>query len=243
MQGMEIRDKIAIVTGASAGIGLATARLLTEQGVKVALVSRSRQKLEELSHQLPESVPIVTDVSKPEEIIEMVAHVKKHYGRIDILVNVAGQGYDAPIEATDLNTFHKVFDLDVVGPLVAMQQVIPMMKEQHAGAIVNISSGTALMVLPNTGAYSSLKRALAQLSLTAQEELKPFNIQVSVIYPYMTDTDFEKNTIKHGIIQEQEEEGDGPPFPPDPAELVAQKIMEAIITGQAEVYAHDWMKP
>src|SRR5207253_1933120 len=99
------------------------------------------------------------------------------------LINNAGQGYDAMIEKINSKTYHYIFDLDVVGPLIAMQEVIPLMHEQGGGAIVNISSGTALMSLPSMGAYSSLKRALVGLSLTANEELKNENISVSVVFP------------------------------------------------------------
>ncbi len=107
-----------------------------------------------------------------EDVRAMVARVAEHYGRIDILVNCAGRGYDAPVEHTDIETFREIFQLDVVGPLVAMQAVIPIMRRQGGGTIVNVSSGTSLMNLPNMSPYSSLKRALNALSLAAREELK-----------------------------------------------------------------------
>jgi short-subunit dehydrogenase len=109
------------------------------------------------------------------------------------------------------------------------------------GASSGIGEATALMVLPNMGAYSSLKRAIALISLTAREEFKNDNIIVSVVYPYITDTDFEKNTLKDGEF-EWGDEGDSHELPPsDSADHVAGKILEAIETGEAEVYAHDWM--
>jgi short-subunit dehydrogenase len=174
----------------------------------------------------------------------------ERYGRIDILVNNAGQGYDARMERTDLNAFYYIFDLDVVGPLVAMQQLIPIMRKQGKGVIVNISSGTALMFLPYNAAYSSLKRALIAISLTAREELKKDNISVGVVYPYITATDFEQNTIKDLDQAEQFEadeaeqsEGDEFELPPaDSAEFVAERIIDAITTEAAEVFAHDWMR-
>ena len=238
---MNLRDSVVIVTGASSGIGLATARLLAEQGAKLVLVSRSREKLERLSAEVPNSVAVPADVTRVYEIEGMVRRTVEHFGRIDVLVNCAGQGYDAPVEKTNVDTFHRIFDLDVVGPLVAMEQVIPIMRRQGGGVIVNVSSGTALMYLPYNGAYSGLKRALANISLTAREELKKDNIVVSVVYPYMTLTDFEKNTIKDAI-PEGGEQGGGPPFPPDTAEYVAQKILEGIESGEAEIFPHDWMK-
>jgi short-subunit dehydrogenase len=181
-------------------------------------------------------------MTEPKEIIAMVEKVKKHFGRIDILINNAGQGYDAPLEKININTFRKIFDLDVVGPLIAMQQVLPVMKKQKKGTIVNISSGTALMYLPNMAGYASLKSALAHISLTAREELKKDHITVSVVYPYITETDFEKNTIKDGVPQWNADEDSGLPHPPDSADYVAQKIVEGIESGKPEIFPHEWME-
>jgi short-subunit dehydrogenase len=238
---MNLQGRVVIVTGASSGIGLATAKLLAKQGAKLALVSRAKAKLEQLSAELPNSMAVPADMTRVHEIEGMVRKTMEHFGRIDVMINCAGQGYDAPVEKTNVDTFHRIFDLDVVGPLVAMQQVIPIMRKQGGGAIVNVSSGTALMYLPYNGAYSGLKRALANISLTAREELKRDNIVVSVVYPYMTLTDFEKNTIKDAVPEGGEQDG-GPPFPADTAEYLAQKILEGIESGEAEIFAHDWMK-
>jgi len=239
---MNLRNKVAIVTGASSGIGLATTKLLAKKGAKLALVSRSKEKLDRLAKTIPNSLAVPTDMSNMSEIKSMIEHVHKHFGKIDILINCAGQGYDAPVEKTDIETLCYIFDLDVVGPLVAMQQVIPIMRKQQGGTIINISSGTALMYLPYNGGYSALKRALAHLSLTAREELKKDNITVSVMYPYTTLTDFEKNTIKDFVPESEEQESNEPQSPLDTAEYAAQKILEGIETREAEIYAHDWMK-
>ena len=238
---MNLKGKVVIVTGASSGIGLATARLLAKEGANVALVSRSREKLELLAAELPGSFAFAADMTKVNEIESMVKRTVEHYGRIDVLVNCAGQGYDAPVEKTNVDTFHHIFDLDVVGPLVAMEQVIPIMRKQGGGLIMNVSSGTALMYLPNNGAYSALKQALVNISLTAREELKKDGIVVSVVYPYITLTDFEKNTIKDAVPEWEGQEG-SIPFPADTADYVAQRIVEGIKNGEAEVFAHDWMK-
>ncbi len=239
---MKIKGRVVIVTGASGGIGEATARLLAKKGVKVALIARRKKKLEKLEKELPNSKAFVCDMSKPSQVRETFGKIIKHFGRVDILVNNAGRGYDAQVENINIETFHKIFDLDVVGYVVAMHQVIPIMRKQGGGAIVNISSGTALMHLPNMAGYSSLKRAVVGLSLAAREELKDDKITVSIVYPFITDTDFEKNTIKEGEMKWPSRDGEREIPPADSAQYIAEKILDAIKSGKAEVFAHEWMK-
>jgi short-subunit dehydrogenase len=238
---LKIKDAVAIVTGASSGIGLATAKLLSSKGAEVALVSRSREKLDKLSGEIPNSFAVPADMARVFEVKRMVKEVANRFGRIDILVNNAGIGYDAFVEKIDVDTFHYIFDLDLVGPIVATQQVVPLMKKQGGGAVVNVSSAAALMTLPNNAPYASIKRALAVVSLTAREELKKDNIIVSVAYPYITLTNFERNTIRDVPVPESELEPHGP-FPPDTAEYTAEKLVEGIESGEAEIFTHDWLK-
>ena len=238
---MEVRDKIVIVTGASSGIGMATARLLTGKGAKVALVARSREKLEDLSKELAGSVAIAADMAKEQDVRGMVQKTVNHYGRLDILINNAGRGYDAPLEQIDTAKYRELFELDVVGPLVAMQAAIPIMRRQGGGLIINVSSGTSLMYLPNMSAYSSVKRALNAITLTAREELASDNIKVSVVYPYITLTDFDRNMVDAADFVETPAE-DSDFRPPDTPEHVAQRILEGIRSGEPEIFAHDWMK-
>jgi len=197
-------------------------------------------KLEELSSNLPGSRALSADMTQIPHIKRMIRQTKDQFGRIDILVNNAGQGYDAVVEKINIGTIRYIYDLNIIGPLVAMKQVIPIMRKQGGGMIINISSGTALMHLPGMSAYSSSKRALAGISIAARQELQDDGIIVSVVYPYITLTNFEKNTIRETPVSDEEE----PPgwYPPDTAEFVAQKILEGIRSGNAEIFAHDWMK-
>jgi NADP-dependent 3-hydroxy acid dehydrogenase YdfG len=240
---MGLKGKVVIVTGASSGIGLATARLLAEGGAKVALAARSIEKLENLSNELPDSLAVFVEMTDKASIKKMTQTVFDHFGQIDVLINNAGRGYDASVETTDLDELTDIIELDFIGPIFAMQQVIPIMKTQGQGSIINISSGTALMHLPGMGGYAAVKAALAHMSLTAREELLSNNINVSVVYPYITLTDFEKNTIKES---EETTETDGSGYKPpkaDTAEFIAGKIVECINSNESEVFAHDWMKP
>jgi short-subunit dehydrogenase len=243
---MEINGKVAIVTGASMGIGLVTAKFLSAKGAKLVLVARSKDKIEKLARELPNAIAIAIDVSDVDDVKYMVKRAHEHFGRIDILINNAGQGYDAPIEKIDPAIFRYLFEVDVLGHLVAIQEVVPIMRKQGGGSIVNISSGLALMHLEHMGAYAALKAALAHLSLTAREELKDDNISVSVLYPYITLTEFERHTIKSSPStsweNEESEDAQESWAKADPPEHIAKQIIEAIEKGTGEIVAHDWMR-
>jgi len=241
---MDFKDKVAVVTGASYGIGAEAAKLLARAGAKVALAARTESKLNSLSKELPGSLAVPVDMTDEKAVRKMIEKVLAHYGRIDILVNNAGQGYDCPVEFIDAGKFRSLLELNLVGPLVAMQSVIPSMRKQGGGAIVNISSGLSLMHLQGMEAYASTKRALNGLTLTAREELAADGIALSVVYPYITLTDFEQNTLKRAdcaAVPDAEDDGQGRP-PADSAEFVAEKIIEVIKSGAAEMHVHDWMK-
>jgi NADP-dependent 3-hydroxy acid dehydrogenase YdfG len=105
---MDIQGKVVIITGASSGIGLATAQLLAAHGTKLALVARSTKKIEALSQELPNSKAVTADMTKVIEIKKMVKRIVDHFDRIDILINNAGQGYDARIERTDIDLFDNI---------------------------------------------------------------------------------------------------------------------------------------
>jgi NAD(P)-dependent dehydrogenase (short-subunit alcohol dehydrogenase family) len=188
------------------------------------------------------------DLSDLDAARSAAARTLDHFGHIDILINNAGQGYDASIERTDADKFLYSFRLHVLAPLLLMQAVIPGMRARGEGAIVNVSSGTTLLTLPNNGPYSATKQALNGLSLTARKELARDNIRVTVVYPSLTDTPFEEGTMAfsdRAALWAPEAAGSGagarelPPL--DPPELVAQKILEAIESGEAEVFAHERM--
>jgi short-subunit dehydrogenase len=238
---MEINDKVVIITGASSGIGKATSEILHQKGAKIVLAARSVEKLNQISEKPPGTFVIPCDMTKTTDIDNLVDKTLTHFGRIDILINNAGQGYDASVESINLKNMHYIFDLNVFGPLVAMQKVIPHMRKEHQGAIINISSGLSLLNLPYMSPYASSKKALVSFSLAARQELKKDGIIVSVVYPYITDTDFEKNTLKStGNFLANDSDEKSLPLP-DPAGFAALKILEAINTEKPEIFAHQWM--
>jgi short-subunit dehydrogenase len=230
---MDLAGKIVLLTGASEGIGLATAHTLSQQGAKVALVARSAQKLQHLASALPESYAVPTDMRDETAVQAMVKQVYEHYGRIDILVNNAGQGMHVPVEHANIEQYRALFQLNVIGVLTAMQAVIPLMRAQGGGLIINISSGTTTAVIPNVAPYASTKAALNTLTRAARLELAPDNIRVGLVFPGITITDFIKNAASVQVSNEQMNhmlQGETP-------EQVAEKIVEAISTEAAEVYA------
>ncbi len=237
---MNMQDKVVIVTGASAGIGLATARLIAKQGVKVVLAARSPEKLQELSKELPNSLAISTDMRDPESVERMLARTQDHFGHIDVLINNAGRGLYATLEKIEVASYRDIWALNVEGPLIAMQKVIPLMRARGGGSIVNISSMVSKNYIPRLSAYASTKYALNALSLTARAELAPDHIIVSVVYPGLTETDFGENAIKFGEETRGMASRQRQHIPEaDPPEHVASRILFALESGQAEVFMHD----
>lgn len=235
---MQIENNVFIVTGASSGIGLATATALANRGAKVALLARSTDTLAELSAQMPGSLAVTVDMTDFERVRQAIAEVHQHFGRIDGLINNAGRSYAASVEEIDPTVFDEIFHLNVLGPIVAMQAVIPIMRSQGGGNIVNVNSGTAFMTVPQYSVYSSSKRALLGFSLTARGELEKDSITVSEVYPFITATNFGKNRMGSpagGGPSSNYADGDTPEF-------VADLIVKAIEEGEAQYFANDRLR-
>lgn len=224
-------DKVILVTGASSGIGRAAAQLLAAQGARVALAARSQEALEELSATLPGSLVVPTDMRHEADAARMVGQTQAHYGRIDALVNNAGRGMHVPVAEASLNEYRELLELNVVSVLNAMQQVLPVMRAQGGGSIVNVSSGTTKVLVPGLAPYSSTKHALNNLTLIARAEFAPYGVTVSLVHPGMTNTDFGRNAF-----QSSAEKG-GRYVQGDSAEYAAGLIVQALQTGEAEVVA------
>ena len=235
---MDVKGKIAIVTGASGGIGRAIAQQLAAHGAKVVLASRSDALLADLAHSLKGAVAVHTDMGDPNEIRNLIDRTMELHGRIDLLVNNAAQGMRGPVESIDIDHYRHIMNLNVYGPLYAMELVIPHMRAQGGGMIVNISSRVSKNYFPNLAAYASTKYALNALSLTAREELKKDHIVVSVMHPKMTATDFGKNALGEKIdyarIRAERPNQSAAAMQIDTAEQVAAKVMELIGSEEAE---------
>jgi NADP-dependent 3-hydroxy acid dehydrogenase YdfG len=234
---MEIDRSVAIVTGASSGIGAATARLLAGRGARVVLAARRADRLEALVAELPGAMAVPTDVTDPAQLGHLVERCLDVHGRVDILVNNAGQGLHVPILELRADDLRAVFELNVIAPLVAMQAVVPSMRAQGGGAIVNVSSATSLRLFPGLGGYSATKAALNLLSQIGRIEFADSRVAISVVYPSVTETEFHQS-LRAGHF------ADGPRrFPADPPELVATTIAFAIESGEAHLMVGDPPRP
>jgi NAD(P)-dependent dehydrogenase (short-subunit alcohol dehydrogenase family) len=191
-----------------------------------------------LAQKLPGSLPLTVDMTQFERVREAIGAVHQHYGRIDGLVNDAGRSYAAAIEEIQPALFDEIFHLNVLGPIVAMQAVIPVMRVQGGGSIVNINSGTSFMTIPQYSVYTSSKRALLGFSLTARAELEKDRIVVSEIYPDITATNFGKNRMGNpadGGPSTSYADGNKPEF-------VAGLVLRAVEEGQAQYFATDRLR-
>ncbi len=241
---MDIQGKVVIITGASMGIGLSTAQLFAQHGAKLALASRSAEKLnqivEELTAQGYTAIAIPTDVCIQSDVEQLINQTFSHYGQIDVLINNAGQSAVGPVSSVSIEDYRKIIDLNIFGPLYAMQAVVPKMRQSGGGLILNISSNVSKLTIPGIGAYASTKSALNMLSATARGELAPENIRVITVYPRRTSTDFGNNARGSDEVRQRVREGlrlnATEHATVDTPEHVAQKILEAVQNEPAEQF-------
>ena len=187
---IELAGKTVIVTGASSGMGASTARLLHAAGAYPVLAARRAERLATLSEELGGALAVPADVTDPAQVSELVSATLDRHQRIDGLVNNAGASLHGPLDQVDLAEFGRVLQLNVVGLLAVTQAVLPAMREQGFGRIVNISSGTTRRVAVGVGAYASTKAAVNMLSEVMRQELAGDGIAVSLLLPSITATEF-----------------------------------------------------
>lgn len=219
---------VVIVTGASSGIGAATARVLHEAGAVPVLAARREDRLAELSAELGGALAVPTDVTDGAAIARLVESTLERYGRIDGLVNNAGVSLHQPLDRLDLDEFSRVLQLNVVSVVAMTQAVLPTMRAQGSGRIVNISSGTTNLVLPGVGAYAATKSALNMLSAVSRVELAGDGIAVSLVLPSITATEFAGGRLSAG-------QSPRPGMVAHSADYVGRVVLRALRTGEERI--------
>ncbi len=201
------QNKVVFVTGGARGLGLEMARLLGAEGAKLAICSRNAEQLEKARKELEAlGVPVLSltcDVKEQKEVASAIEAIQQHYGRIDVLINNAGFISVGPLENMTTHEFEEAMRTHFWGPLYAMQAVLPLMKKQGQGRIINVSSVAGIASLPHMVPYSTSKAALINLSEGYREEYIKHKIYITLAIPGLVRTGAHENAAIKGK-QEQE---------------------------------------
>lgn len=185
-----LTDKVTVVTGAGSGIGEAIATLLHEEGVKVILAGRNKDKLQNVANQLAQdSVKVVpTDVTKKEEVDELIKIAQQTFGGLDIVINSAGQMLSSKITDYQVDEWDSMIDVNIKGTLYTAQAALPTMLEQSSGHLINIASISGFEVTKSSTIYSATKAAVHTITQGLEKELAKTGVKVTSISPGMVDT-------------------------------------------------------
>jgi len=185
--GNGIEGKVVVITGASSGLGEATARHLAELGAAVALgarrVDRIRSLADELAGRGGKALAVETDVTRCDQVQRLVDAAVDAFGRIDVLINNAGLMPHSPLERRKVEDWDRTIDVNLKGVLYGIAAALPHMQRQKAGHIINVSSVAGHRVGPGGAVYSATKTAVRVISEGLRQEVKPYNIRTTVISP------------------------------------------------------------
>jgi uncharacterized protein len=223
---MELAGKVTVITGASMGIGEAIAKIFVDQGATVVLLSRDSGRAEaaraRVGH-VERTLALSCDVRNREEIDRVISLTMHHYSQIDIWINNAGHGLRDSVAQMDLAACRDMFDTNFFGTVAAMQAVVPVMKQQGGGTIINISSVAGHLPVPFSAAYSATKFAMNAIGKAASVELAGTGIHVLTVCPGYVRTDFSANAIKGREVKNVR--------PSAQRGITAERVARAVLQG------------
>jgi NADP-dependent 3-hydroxy acid dehydrogenase YdfG len=223
-----IENKVVAITGASSGIGEATALLLAERGAKVVLGARRLDRLESLATRITsaggEAATAVTDVRRREDLSNLVELAGERYGRLDVLVNNAGIGPISPLDDLRVEEWEQMIDINLKGVLYGIAAALPVFRRQGFGHFVNTASTAAYRVMPNQSVYAATKTAVRIVSEGLRQEAGE-KLRVTVVSPGFTQTNFAEDVTNPEVRAQIAQSKDSFAMPPD---AIARAIAFAI---------------
>ncbi|CAB3733750.1 putative oxidoreductase [Paraburkholderia phenoliruptrix] len=182
-----IKDKVVVITGASSGLGEATARLLASQGAIVVLGARRLDRINALAETIVAdggvALAVATDVTDAAQVKHLVDSAVKKYGRVDVMLNNAGLMPHSLLERGKIEDWDRMIDVNLKGVLYGIAAALPHMKAQKSGHIINVSSVAGHKVRPGSAVYAATKAALRMLTEGLRQEVKPYNLRTTIISP------------------------------------------------------------
>ena len=208
-----IEGKVVVITGASSGLGEATARLLSAEGASVVLGARRVERIKSLADELTGSdgnaLAVATDVTQLDQVKRLVDAAVETYGRIDVMLNNAGLMPHSPLERLKVEDWEQMIDVNIKGVLYGIAAALPYLKEQKSGHFINVSSVAGHKVRPGGVVYAATKHAVRVISEGLRMEVKPYNIRTTVISPGALDTELvdriTESDIREGVRKMMDE--------------------------------------
>ncbi len=204
MMSNNVEGKVVVITGASSGLGEATARLLSAQGATVVLGARRTERIQAVADELTgkggKALAIQTDVTDIDQVQRLVDAVQT-YGRIDVMINNAGLMPQSPLERRKIDDWNQMIDVNIKGVLYGIAAALPYMQQQKGGHFINVSSVAGHKVRPGGAVYAATKHAVRVLSEALRMEVKPYNIRTTVISPGAVATELPNSVTEPDIAE------------------------------------------
>ena len=214
-----VAGKVVVITGASSGLGAAAARLLASQGARLVLGARRRELIDALAAELgrngPPALAVATDVTDCAQVQALVDAALRTHGRVDVMLNNAGVMPLSPLERLKVEDWDRAIDVNIKGVLYGIAAVLPAMKAQQSGQIINVSSVAGHKVGAGSAVYSATKFAVRALSEGLRQEVKPYGIRTTVLSPGAVTSELPASVTEPDIAQRMQSFYDAIAIPPD----------------------------